>query len=135
MGEPIQQNKDMNIQERIYSKLNSINKVELETHKIELSVVDDLKKLNTLYYKNTDTANSKIKGLLSEAKSAETKIEEALKAANKMEALISKVQKITKELGVDENRVEELKDAKIAVKDAEEYKPVLKNIKQFIKTI
>ena len=125
----------MNTQERIYSKLNSINRVELEAHKIELGVVDDLKKLNTLYYKNTDTANSKIKGLLSEAKSAETKIEEALKAANKMEALISKVQKITKELGVDENRVEELKDAKIAVKDAKEYKPVLKNIKQFIKTI
>ena len=55
-----------------------------------MSDVDDLKKLNTLYYKNTE-ANSKIKGLLSEARSAETRIEEALKAANKMEALISKV--------------------------------------------
>ena len=118
--------------ERVYEALN---KVELKSEKVELSDVNDLKKLNTLYYRNTDTANSKIKGLLSEAKSAETKIEEALKAANKMEALISKVQKIAKELGIDENRIEELKDAKIAVKDAKEYKSVLKTIKQVIKTI
>ena len=113
----------------------TLNKVELKSEKVELSDVDDLKKLNTLYYKNTGTANSIIKSLLSEARSSETKIEEALKAANKMDALISKVQKIAKELGIDENRVEELKDAKIAVKDAKEYKSVLKTIKQFIKTI
>ena len=118
--------------ERVYEALN---KVELKSEKVELSDVNDLKKLNTLYYKNTDTANSKIKSLLSEARSAETKIEEALKAANKMDALISKVQKIAKELGIDENRIEELKDAKIAVKDAKEYKSVLKTIKQVIKTI
>ena len=123
----------METHKRIYNKL--ADKVELASEKIELSDVDDLKKLNTLYYKNTDTANSKIKGLLSEARSAETKIEEALKAANKMEALISKVQKIAKELGIDENRVEELKDAKLAVKDAKEYKSVLRIIKQFVKTI
>ena len=123
----------METHKRIYNKL--ADKVELASEKIELSDVDDLKKLNTLYYKNTDTANSKIKGLLSEARSAETRIEEALKAANKMEALISKVQKIAKELGIDENRVEELKDAKLAVKDAKEYKSVLRTIKQFVKTI
>jgi len=123
----------METHKRIYNKL--ADKVELASEKIELSDVDDLKKLNTLYYKNTDTANSKIKGLLSEARSAETRIEEALKAANKMEALISKVQKIAKELGIDENRVEELKDAKVAVKDAKEYKSVLRIIKQFVKTI
>jgi len=52
-----------------------------------------------------------------------------------MDTLISKVQKIAKELGIDENRIEELKDAKIAVKDAKEYKSVLKTIKQVIKTI
>jgi predicted DNA-binding ArsR family transcriptional regulator len=125
----------MRTQRRVFEKLSETTKVELASEKIELSDVDDLKKLNTLYYKNTDTANSKIKGLLSEARSAETKIEEALKAANKMDTLISKVQKIAKELGIDENRVEELKDAKIAVKDAKEYKSVLKTIKQFIKTI
>ena len=123
----------METHKRIYNKLS--DKVELASEKIELSDVDDLKKLNTLYYRNTDTANSKIKGLLSEARSAETKIEEALQAANKMEALISKVQKIAKELGIDENRVEELKDAKLAVKDAKEYKSVLRIIKQFVKTI
>jgi len=123
----------METHKRIYNKL--ADKVELASEKIELSDVDDLKKLNTLYYKNTDTANSKIKGLLSEARSAETRIEEALKAANKMEALISKVQKIAKELGIDENRVEELKEAKVAVKDAKEYKSVLRIIKQFVKTI
>jgi len=111
------------------------DKVELASERIELSDVDDLKKLNALYYRNTGTANSIIKGLLSEARNAESKIEEALKAANKMEALISKVQKITKELGIDENRVEELKDAKLAVKDAKAYKSVLRTIKQFTKAI
>jgi division protein CdvB (Snf7/Vps24/ESCRT-III family) len=120
--------------ERIFETLSK-EKVELKSEKIELSDVDDLKKLNTLYYKNTGTANSKIKGLLSEARSAETKIEEALKAANKMEALISKVQKIAKELGIDENRIEELKNAKGAAKEAKEYESVLRIIKQFIKTI
>ena len=125
----------MRTQRRVFEKLSETTKVELASERIELSDVDDLKKLNTLYYKNTGTANSKIKGLLSEARSAETKIEEALKAANKMEALISKVQKIAKELGIDENRIEELKDAKGAAKEAKEYKSVLKTIKQFIKTI
>jgi len=125
----------MRTQRRVFEKLSEPTKVELASERIELSDVDDLKKLNTLYYKNTGTANSKIKGLLSEARSAETKIEEALKAANKMEALISKVQKIAKELGIDENRIEELKDAKGAAKEAKEYKSVLKTIKQFIKTI
>ena len=125
----------MRTQRRVFEKLSETTKVELASERIELSDVDDLKKLNTLYYKNTGTANSKIKGLLSEARSAETKIEEALKAANKMQALISKVQKIAKELGIDENRIEELKDAKGAAKEAKEYKSVLKTIKQFIKTI
>jgi len=125
----------MRTQRRVFEKLSETTKVELASERIELSDVDDLKKLNTLYYKNTGTANSKIKGLLSEARSAETKIEEALKAANKMESLISKVQKIAKELGIDENRIEELKDAKGAAKEAKEYKSVLKTIKQFIKTI
>jgi division protein CdvB (Snf7/Vps24/ESCRT-III family) len=125
----------MRTQRRVFEKLSETTKVELASERIELSDVDDLKKLNTLYYKNTGTANSKIKGLLSEARSAETKIEEALKAANKMEALISKVQKIAKELGIDENRIEELKNAKGAAKEAKEYESVLRIIKQFIKTI
>ena len=120
--------------ETVFKHLNE-EKVELKAERVELSVIDDLKKLNTSYYRNTDNANSNIKGSLSEARSAETRIEEALKAANKMEALISKVQKVAKELGIDENRVKELKDAKVAVKDAKEYKSVLRIIKQFIKTI
>jgi len=120
--------------ERIFETLSK-EKVELKAEKIKLSAVDDLKKLNTLYYRNTDNANAIIKGVLSEARSAETRIEEALKAANKMEALISKVQKTAKELGINEEYIEELKDAKLAVKDAKEYKSGLRIIKQFIKTI
>ena len=125
----------MRTQRRVFEKLSETTKVELANERVELSAVDDLKKLNTLYNRNTDNANSIIKGVLSEARSAETRIEEALKAANKMDGLISKVQKITKELGIDENRVEELKDAKLSVQEAKEYKSVLRIIKQFIKTI
>mgnify|MGYP003670414436 FL=1 len=125
----------MNTLNKVYSKLNSEKKTELANHKIELGAIDDLKKLNSSYYKNTDTANSKIKGLLSEARSAESKLEDALKAASKIESLVSKVQNIAKELGINENKVEELEGAKIAIKEAQEYKVVLKKIKQFIKSI
>ena len=48
----------MNTLNKVYSKLNTEKKTELAKHKIELGAIDDLKKLNSLYYKNTDTANS-----------------------------------------------------------------------------
>ena len=103
--------------------------------KVELALTDDLKKLNSEYYSNTDNANSIIKGLLSEARRAESKIDQAIKSANKMDSVISKVEQTAKELGININNIKELQDAKSAIKDSSEYKQVLSTIKKFISSI
>jgi len=106
-----------------------------EPQKVELALTDDLKKLNTTYYRNTDTANSILKGLLSEARKVEAKIDEAIKSANKMDSLTAKVEKTANDLGVNPNNIKELQDAKRAIKDASEYKQILSTIKKFISSI
>jgi len=103
--------------------------------KVELALTDDLKKLNNEYYSNTDNANSIIKGLLSEARAAESKIDQAIKSANKMDSVISKVEQTAKELGINTNNIKELQDAKSALKESSEYKQVLSTIKKFISSI
>tara|TARA_R110000751_G_scaffold13287_1_gene44689 strand:- start:984 stop:1337 length:354 start_codon:yes stop_codon:yes gene_type:complete len=113
----------------------TISKMLFSKERVELALTDDLKKLNSDYYGNTDTANSIIKGLLSEARSAETKIDEAIKSANKMDSLISKVEQTAKELGINPNNIKELQDAKTAIKSSSEYKQVLSTIKKFISSI
>jgi len=106
-----------------------------EPQKVELALTDDLKKLNTTYYRNTDTANSILKGLLSEARKVEAKIDEAIKSANKMDSLTAKVEKTANDLGVNPNNIKELQDAKTAIKDASGYKQILSTIKKFISSI
>tara|TARA_R110001592_G_scaffold320007_1_gene597904 strand:+ start:140 stop:511 length:372 start_codon:yes stop_codon:yes gene_type:complete len=106
-----------------------------QPQKVELALTDDLKKLNTTYYRNTDTANSILKGLLSEARKVEAKIDEAIKSANKMDSLTAKVEKTANDLGVNPNNIKELQDAKTAIKDASEYKQILSTIKKFISSI
>ncbi len=106
-----------------------------QPQKVELALTDDLKKLNTTYYRNTDTANSILKGLLSEARKVEAKIDEAIKSANKMDSLTAKVEKTANDLGVNPNNIKELQMAKRAIKDASEYKQILSTIKKFISSI
>ena len=84
----------MNTQERIYSKLNSINKVELKSEKIELGAIDDL--------------DGRYKKIASEAPKIKNKI---LKLANELEAVSNNLDKLqdnykklegmAKELGAD----------------------------------
>jgi hypothetical protein len=56
------------------SVYNKINKQELKSEKVELASVQEIGKLANEYYSNTDTVNSIIKGLLSEARRADSKI-------------------------------------------------------------
>jgi hypothetical protein len=67
----------MTIKERIFNNLSERNKVELSVQKVDLALIDDLEKINSSYLKETDTANSIIKGLLSDARKVESRIESA----------------------------------------------------------
>ena len=110
--------------------LKHLNKEELSTQKVELAAIDDLKKLNNTYFSDTDSANSIIKGLLSDARRAESKIESALKSVSKLESLVSKVEQSAKELGVNPNNIKELQESSVALKDSREYSQILSKIKK-----
>ena len=112
-----------------------ISKMLFSKERVELNIVDDLDKLNTTYYRSIDTATSRIKGLLSEARATETKLDEAIKAANKMQGIVGKVRKMAQELGVNPNNISELGDAELAISRASEWKQVLATIKKFISSI
>jgi len=125
----------MREEKSVYKALFSEQEVELESRKVELGIIDDLKKINSSYFTDTDSANSIIKGLLSDARRAESKIEAALKNSSKMPSFISKVEKSAKEIGVDVSNISELKSAKIAVKESKEYSKALSIIKKLISSL
>jgi predicted nucleic acid-binding Zn-ribbon protein len=108
---------------------------ELKSEKVELALVDDLEKLNNSYLSDTDTANSKIKGLLSDARSIESKIESALKNVSKIKSAISKVEQSAKDLGIKTSNIKELETANTILKDSNDYKQILSSLKKLITTI
>ncbi len=119
----------------INAYLEKQNKTKLASQKVELALVDDLDKEASNYFRDTDSANGIIKGLLSDARKAESKIETALKSSEKLPSIISKFEKSAKEIGVDVNNISEYKSALSAVNEAKEYKQVLSTIKKFISSI
>ena len=118
--------------EKVYSKLP---KQELTAQKVELGLVDDLDKLNTSYFSETDKANSKIKGILSEARGVESILEKAIKSAERIEPIKSKIEQQAKELGVDPKNISSLKGANIVLNNVNEYKQALATIKKFTSSI
>jgi len=118
----------MNTQKSVYNRLFSkVEKTELESQKIELSLIDDAKKLTSVYYGKTDSANGKLKALASESRSIISIIDDALKAADKMPSLISKLETMAKDLGI-KVKIEELESMKNAVKESKEYKDYKKKL-------
>jgi predicted P-loop ATPase/GTPase len=118
----------MNTQKRV-------NKMMFSSQRVELAIIDDLDKLNTTYYTSTDTVNSRIKGLLSEARATVTKLDEAIEAADKMQPIVAEVRKMAQELGVNPNNIEELQSGEGAISESAEYKQVLATINKFISSI
>ena len=102
--------------------LEKLPKQELSAQKVELGLVDDLDKLNTSYFSETDKANSKIKGILSEARGVESILEKAIKFAERVEPIKSKIEQQAKELGVDPKNISSLKGANIVLNNVSEYK-------------
>ena len=128
---------EMQAQEQL-STIRTIIKegeTDLATQKVELSLRDDLDKLNTTYYTSLDTAISRIKGLLSQARATETKLDEAIKATDKMQRMIGDVRKMAQELGINPNNIKELQLAEGAISQSSEYKQTLATIKKFINSI
>ena len=95
----------MNTQERIYSKLNSINKVELKSEKIELSLVSDfISEYNQAIKKTNELVNDWDK--VQKLKSAFKK--NAEKNKNELKSLVKPLEKIrqqAKELGLNEKEI------------------------------
>ncbi len=122
----------MKVNKNAMSKIASIEKQELSAKKVELSSVDDLKDLNSKYFKATDNVNSIVKGAFSEIREAKTKIILALGYIDEMESKISEIKRMADELGIDENNIKELSDAKIAIRDSNQYKSLLKTLRKVV---
>ena len=115
---------------KMISKMESnANEVKLGKYQVELSIKDDASKLVTSYFGLTDNVDSKYSAITKEVRGLIDKIDEAIKVSNEMPAVISKYEQLAKELGIDVNNIEELKDMKLAVKDAAQYKALSTKLK------
>jgi len=117
----------MNTHRAVARFLAKEEKTELASERIELSLIDDAKKLNTIYYGKTDNANSRLKSLASDSRAIISVIDEALKASEKMPSLISKLETMAKDLGI-KVKIEEVESMKRAIKEAKEYKDYKKKL-------
>ena len=69
----------------IYNKLNSVEKTELETHKVELGIADDIQKAKG----NIETAIKEANAILKEFEKAKSEFEKAEKVALKVRSTAS----------------------------------------------
>jgi hypothetical protein len=113
-------------------KIEAIEKTNLEKHEIELNISTDSKELVSKYFGLTDTINSKYVGLSNDMRAILGKIDEAVKLSNEMPKVITKYEQLAKELGIDVNNVQELKDMKLAIKNVNEYKTLSSKLKDII---
>jgi hypothetical protein len=108
---------------------SNANEIKLAKHEVQLSIKDDASKLITSYYGLTDNVDSKYTGILKEVRGLIDKIDEAIKVSNEMPNVITKYEQLAKELGIDVNNIQELKDMKLAVKDVAQYKGLIAKLK------
>ena len=110
----------------IFNKIAE-NKTELETHKVELGIVDDLKKELSVYNsgrKNLDNELNdwydkifKIKNEFNKIKTTYTKFEKPIKG---LKSTISKLEKQAKELGINAKEIKGYNDAKAAINTSDD---------------
>jgi len=118
-----------NILNKIAQMERNAEEIQLASHKVELSVKDDAKELVTKYFRLTDNINSDFTGVSKEIRGIIEKIGQAEKLANDMPKVIAKYEGLAKELGIDVNYIQELKDMKLAVKDVAQYKELATKLK------
>jgi len=90
----------MNTQKSIYNKLFK-EEVQLESHKVELALIDDIKKLQVTANKTEDSALSELKKALSILQNASKSYLAARDNANLVIKEIDKARAMSKQLGVE----------------------------------
>ena len=115
--------------ELIIADITAKVEAKLASQKVELSVKDDAKELASKYYGLTDTINSKFKGVGNEVRALIEQISSAEKLVNSMPQVVTKYETLAKELGIDVNNIQELKDIKLAIKDIAQYKTLASKLK------
>jgi len=108
---------------------NKLFKTDLAQHKIDLSLVDDAKKLSDEYYTKTDTLNSNLKSLSAEAKAIFDKIEYIENVVSKMPKVADGINKMAKDLGIGIENVPEYNALNLAVKEVKKYSDLKNKIK------
>jgi ribosome-binding ATPase YchF (GTP1/OBG family) len=118
-------NKELNI---ALGKL--FNGIELDTHKVELSVIDDVKKIQNEIVE----ADVKLlaKNILRELRVAETKIEKSVKAGSKLKSKLKEAENMVKDLGVKTSGLAWYEDAQSSLRYLEDLKDYLSTIKSVI---
>ncbi len=114
---------------------NKLFKTELATQKVELGVVQDAEKVISDYFKSTDTANSKIKGAIASLREAEQFVKSSVEKSNILLKLKSDIEKQAKDLGIDANNIQTIKDINLAISDSKEYKSYSDKLNKVISTL
>lgn len=85
----------------VYSKLNSDNKTELAKHKIELSLIDDFKKVSSKAINSGADSGGDVEDWLSKLPKLISALKKSLNDQEKVIETGNKIKKISKELGAD----------------------------------
>ena len=91
----------MNTLNIVYSKLNSDNKTELAKHKIELSLIDDFKKVSSKAINSGADSGGDVEDWLSKLPKLISALKKSLNDQEKVIETGNKIKKISKELGAD----------------------------------
>jgi ribosome-binding ATPase YchF (GTP1/OBG family) len=106
------------------------SRLNLKSEKVELSVIDDVKKIQN----EITEADTKLlaKNILRELRVAETKIEKSVKAGSKLKSKLKEAENMVKDLGVKTSGLAWYEDAQSSLRYLEDLKDYLATIKSVI---
>jgi predicted transcriptional regulator len=114
--------------ETVYNKLNNA-KTELETHKIELSLVDDLKELKNKFDKEITPIYKEVSKEKNKLRAKAEKAEQILdKVDNQIEQKLKLVEKTAKDLGISVSEINDYKSLKSLLSIVPDMKTVFKSV-------
>ena len=123
----------MNTQKSVYNRLFSKEeKTELESHKVELSLLGDLKKLEEEYFKTYDNTREVRKLGVALKKKAKSSFQDLSKTEKKIKKALDEFEKAAKDLGLKADKVEEYKSLKrILTSDIPDYLKIFEQAQDF----
>tara|TARA_R110000803_G_scaffold180214_1_gene242633 strand:+ start:540 stop:914 length:375 start_codon:yes stop_codon:yes gene_type:complete len=90
----------------IYNKLNSVEKTELETHKVEFALVGDIAKIKQSFLKNMQQSNKAFDKVRDSAMDLNQIVNKIEKNSSDADSLMKKIKTTAKELGVSIKDIE-----------------------------